>query len=304
MPKVSVIIPTCNRASFLKAAIESVLRQTFQDFEIIVVDDASQDRTREVIQSFTDPRIRCIRHETNHGQGASRNAAIKEASGEYVALLDDDDEWLPQKLEKQVRLLDSSPAKVGMVYTGFCKVEGSNKGVIAQVIPEKRGSVFEDMCFRNWIGTCSTVLLRRVCFENTGWFDETLPSGVDYDMWLRLSKQFDIDCIPEPLVLYTVHANSISTNHETRIRGAEAQFKKYGSFFAKNRKGYSRRYLSLGVHYCYQGDLTKGREAFFNGIKLNPFEVRHYFNFCLSLLGADTFRRFKKFKESHFASLP
>ncbi|MGH7843962.1 MAG: glycosyltransferase family 2 protein [Candidatus Binatia bacterium] len=301
MPKVSIIIPTHNRARLLRAAMDSVLRQAFQDFEIIVVDDASQDQSEEVVRSFADPRIRYLRHATNKGQGASRNAGIQYASGEYIALLDDDDEWLPHKLEKQVQRLDDSPAKIGLVYTGFCKVAGPDKRVIAQVLPEKRGSLFEDMCFRNWIGTCSTVLLRRSCFEKIGWFDETLPSGVDYDMWLRLAKQFDIDCIREPLVLYTVHPHSISTNYETRIRGAEAQFRKYGSFFAKNRKGYSRRYLSLGVHYCYQGDLTKGREAFRKGIQLNPLEVRHYFNFCLSLFGAGTFRKFKQFKESRFA---
>ena len=146
MPKVSVVIPTRNRAAFLQAAIQSVLNQTFQDFEIIVVDDASADQTAQVIQSFTDPRINYIRHETNKGQGVTRNDGINQASGEYVALLDDDDEWLPEKLEKQVRLLDSSPSKVGLVYTGFCKVDGSSKRVINRVIPEKRGQVFEELC--------------------------------------------------------------------------------------------------------------------------------------------------------------
>ena len=117
MPKVSVVIPTHNRAGFLQAAIQSVLNQTFQDFEIIVVDDASEDQTTEIVRSFSDPRIRYMRHESNKGQGASRNDGIRQASGEYIALLDDDDEWLPEKLAKQVALLDSSPSQVGMIYT-------------------------------------------------------------------------------------------------------------------------------------------------------------------------------------------
>jgi glycosyltransferase involved in cell wall biosynthesis len=303
MPKVSVIIPTHNRANFLRSAIESVLRQTFQDFEIIVVDDASQDRTPEVIKGFPDQRIRYVGHDSHKGQGASRNAGIKNAVAEYVAFLDDDDEWLPEKLEKQVFLLERSPAKTGMVYTGFCKVDASTHGVISRVIPRKRGSILGDLCLGNCIGTCSTVLMRRECFAKTGVFDEMLASGADYDMWLRVAKEFDIEFVAEPLVLYTIHSNRISTNYEALIRGIEGQLAKYAPFFALNSKSYSLRYLSLGVFYCYRGNLTKGRAAFYKGIKLNPFEVRHYFNLFLSLFGPDHFRKFKEFKENHFSFL-
>jgi len=301
MPKVSVIIPTYNRATLLPAAVESVLRQSFQDFEIIVVDDASQDGTLDVIRTFTDRRIHHIRHDAHKGQGVSRNAGIRNAFGEYIAFLDDDDEWLPEKLEKQVFLLDSSPPKVGMVYTGFREIAASTKEVIAEVIPERRGYLFEQMCIRNWIGTCSTVLLRRSCFENTGLFDEGLASGADYDLWLRVSKEFDIEYILEPLVLYTVHAHRISTNRESLIRGMEAQLKKNAAIFSTSTKSYSQRYLFLGVHYCYLGDLRKGREAFAKAIRLYPFEIRYYYNLCLSLLGVDTFRKMKDFRDNRLS---
>lgn len=299
MPKVSVIIPTHNRAAFLQAAIQSVLNQTFQDFEIIVVDDASKDETGEVVRSFTDQRIRYIRHETNKGQGATRNAGLRHASGEYVALLDDDDEWMPQKLEKQVRLLDSTSAKVGMVYTGVSRVEVSSRRLISQLIPEKRGSLFEEMCEKNWIGGCSTVLLRRACFEKIGWFDEGLAAQADYDMWLRISKEFDIEYIREPLVLYTVHGNRISTNHESVIQGMEAQLRKYAPLFARDNRNYSRRYFVLGINYCLNGNAKEGRDALLKAIRLNPFAVRPYYYLCLSLLGTDRLRKWKQRRENH-----
>src|SRR5919106_1816578 len=119
MPKVSVIIPTYNRVESLPLAIKSVLAQTFQDFEIIVVDDASHDNTPAVIARFNDERIRYIRHDTNKKISASRNTGVLNSRGSYIAFLDDDDEWLSEKLQLEVDLLDNSPLKTGAVYTGF-----------------------------------------------------------------------------------------------------------------------------------------------------------------------------------------
>jgi glycosyltransferase involved in cell wall biosynthesis len=119
MPAVSVIIPTYNRAEFLRLAITSVLNQTFQDFEIIVVDDASEDHTHEVVHNFRDKRIKYIHHEVNKRVAAARNTGVLNSSGAYIAFVDDDDEWLPKKLQMQVALLENSPSIVGGVYTGF-----------------------------------------------------------------------------------------------------------------------------------------------------------------------------------------
>jgi glycosyltransferase involved in cell wall biosynthesis len=300
MPKVSVIIPTHNRATLLQNAIQSVLNQTFLDFEIIVVDDASEDHTSQVIRSFAESRIRYIRHETNKGQGATRNAGLRQASGEYVALLDDDDEWMPEKLEKQVDLLDRSPAKVGMVYTGVYRVEASSKRVISQLIPEKRGSLFEEMCKNNWIGGCSAVLLRRACFDKIGWFDEGLAAQADYDLWLRISKEFDIEYIREPLVLFrTRHGDRISTNYDSVIQGMEAQLTKYGPLFARDNRSYSRRYFKLGTNYCLNGSVKEGRAALLKAIRLYPFALRPYYYLCLSLLGTDKIKKWKQLRENH-----
>ena len=299
MPKVSVIIPTCNRAQFLRSAIESVRKQTFQDFEIIVVDDASNDETPEVVRSFADGRVRYLRRESKRGQGATRNDGIREARGEYIALLDDDDEWLPTKLQKQVALLGALPNEVGLIYTGFFRIDASSKRVLSEVTPTERGKVFHALGRGNWIGTCSTVLLRRSCFDKAGLFDEDLASGADYDMWLRIAKEFEVDFINERLVFYNVHNSRISTNYESLTSGLEAQLRKHNSVLARDRRRYSERYLSLGIFYCYQGQVMKGRQAFFKAIRLFPLEPRNYFNLCLSLLGGRNFKKIKEFKDNH-----
>src|SRR5215471_13264577 len=135
MSKVSVIIPTHNRAEFLQSAITSVLNQTFQDFEIIIVDDASKDHTREVIANFNDARIKVIHNQVSKGAAGARNIAITNSNCEYIAFLDDDDEWLPEKLKIQTCLLDNSPPEVGGVCTGNFTLEKMSGSVLSAVNP-------------------------------------------------------------------------------------------------------------------------------------------------------------------------
>ena len=141
MSQVSVIIPTHNRARFLREAISSVLNQTFQDFEILVVDDASDDNTREVVAGFEDIRIKYFRHDTNRGGSAARNTGIRNSMCSYIAFLDDDDEWFPEKLGKQMELLLASDPKVGAVYTGYLDVDKATGQVIGEQLPSRRGNL-------------------------------------------------------------------------------------------------------------------------------------------------------------------
>src|SRR5262245_45342203 len=135
MSRVSVIIPTHNRADFLRGALSSVLNQTYQNFEIIVVNDASTDDTAKVVAAFEDERIRFIRHDTNKGGSAARNTGILASKCDYIAFLDDDDEWLPDKLRKQMEILLASPPEVAGVYTGCLDVDKTSGKVIRQRIP-------------------------------------------------------------------------------------------------------------------------------------------------------------------------
>jgi glycosyltransferase involved in cell wall biosynthesis len=222
---------------------------------------------------------------------------VQNSQGKYIAFLDDDDEWLPEKLQKQVDLLDSSPPVVGAVYTGFLKIDRLTGEMLAQIVPTKRGCIFHEMFIQNWVGTPSTVLLRKECFEKVGVFDEELVFGTDYDMWIRISKEFRFEYISDPLVHYYVHDNNLSTNYEIVVRGMEISNRKYEKHFALHRRHHSDRFHTIGVFYCLSGNIRKGREALLTAIRLYPFDARYYFRLFVSLLGAESFKKTNELKE-------
>jgi glycosyltransferase involved in cell wall biosynthesis len=297
MPKVSVIIPTYNRARLLSEAVASVLAQSFQDLEIIIVDDASNDATQEAIAKFCDVRIRYFRHAQNRGEAACRNAGVAHAAGDYIAFLDDDDTWLPQKLALQVALLDRSPARVGGVYTGYYRVDIATGATVATVPAERRGAIYADLREQNWVGSPSGVVLRRQCFDRVGRFDEDIKFGVDYDMWIRISRCYDFETVNEPLVRYAVHPDRLSANSGAILYGKERQLAKYADYFAGDRRSYGRYFLSLGVLYCYNRRLAEGRAALCRSIRIYPFEMRPYINLFFSLWGSENFIRMKSLKD-------
>src|SRR4030042_1588084 len=197
MPTVSVIIPTYNRAHLLNRAIKSILVQTFGDFEIIIVDDASTDNTERIVKSIDDKRILYIRHENNKGGSAARNTGIRQARGKYIAFLDSDDEWLPEKLEKQLKVFERSTNSVGLVYTGIIKESKQRRSV-----HQSRENTAQAILAENYVGTTSTPLIKKECFLKTGLFDETLPSAQDWDMWIRIGQYYEFDFVTEQLVKY------------------------------------------------------------------------------------------------------
>jgi len=186
MDKVSCIIPTHNRAAFLADAISSALAQTYENLEVIVVDDASTDNTSDVVAAFNDGRITYLRHSMNKGGSAARNTGILTSRAEYVAFLDDDDEWLPEKIAKQMKVLRSSAPEVGCVYTGYWDVDRSSGSYVGKQIPNRRGDLAKELQLENCIGSTSSVLVKRECLNEAGLFDESLPCSQDYDLWLRL----------------------------------------------------------------------------------------------------------------------
>jgi len=295
MCKVSVIIPTYNRADTLHLAIKSVLNQTFQDFEIIIVDDASKDNTQEIIRDFNDKRIKYIYHELNKGEAAARNTGVKNSSGEYIAFLDDDDEWLPEKLDMQVCILENSPLQVGCVHTAYLIIDKSNGMILDIGQPNVRGNLFRELLIGNYIGP-SAVLLRRKCFEEVGLFDEDLPYCVDYDMWIRMAEKFDFEYIKEPLFKYYHHGDKMSARLELVIAGREKILRKYSQLFMLDRKTYGRRYLELGMLYSINGQTKKAMNTYLRAIKLYPFATKHYLVIAISLFGGDLLEKIIEIK--------
>jgi glycosyltransferase involved in cell wall biosynthesis len=294
-PQVSVIIPTCNRARLLPVAIRSVLAQTFGNFELIIVDDASEDSIDDVVKAFQDRRVRWITHEERLGGGAARNTGIRNSGGEFVAFLDDDDEWYPQKLARQMALLLRSSPNVGGVYTGYEAIDRETGKLRARQIPRYRGDLSSELLKTNCIGSTSSVLLRRQCLNDVGMFDESLPSFQDYDLWIRISRAYQFDSIAECLLKYYLHSNKIWTNPEAIRAGLDILVERYGAS-ASFRRRCGHYYLSAAAQFCESGEGGKARQSLRRAILLHPFNARHYLYLFLSLLGRSTYRKVQHMK--------
>jgi glycosyltransferase involved in cell wall biosynthesis len=196
-PLVSIIIPTYNRAWIVRDAIDSVLGQTYADFELIVVDDGSTDRTPQILDAYGD-RLRVI-HQANQGVSAARNRGIGDSSGPLIALLDSDDIWLPEKLTVQVDFFKRYPAAL------ICQTEEIWIRNGLRVNPGKRHRKPSGMIFEPSLELClvspSAVMVRRELLEEVGLFDENLPACEDYDLWLRLGCRFPVYLIDKPLTI-------------------------------------------------------------------------------------------------------
>jgi glycosyltransferase involved in cell wall biosynthesis len=193
---VSVIIPTCNRAPFLSDAIQSVLKQTYRDFELIVVDDGSTDNSREIVAAF-GARVRYFFQE-NKGVSAARNAGIRAAQGAFLAFLDSDDLWHKKKLAVQIESMQSDPL-VKICYTNEIWLRNGT-----HLNQKKKHQKFSGWIFEPMLPLClisaSSILLAREVLDRVGVFDENLPVCEDYDLWLRLALSYPITFIDQPLI--------------------------------------------------------------------------------------------------------
>ncbi len=213
LPQVSVVIPVHNREGLVDRAVDSVLRQTHGDFELLVVDDASTDGTAaRLLARGADPRLRLLRHEVNRGAAAARNTAIRAARGEFIAFLDSDDEWLPEKLERQVACLAAAPEEVLMCCSGYWMMRERSREVTAR-IPQSSAPWRDTLLGGCTLSPGSTAFIRRRAFDIHGLFDESLRRLEDWDWLLRYTTQHDLVVVGEPLarvfIAETVNAESV-----------------------------------------------------------------------------------------------
>lgn len=265
-PLVSVVVPTYNRPGRLKRAVVSVLAQTYDNVEVIVVDDHSAPPVEEVLADLSDSRVRVLRNCRNRGAPASRNRGIQAARGGYICLLDDDDIFLHQKIEKELQLLKE--CDVSIVYSLFTVVDYCDNSC------EVRGAVgaddiVEELFERNVIRPAA-VMVRRRCFDVVGFFDERFPSCQDWEMWMRLFSEFRVAHLPEVVANCEVHsAPSIGDRRGSSIG--------YYMFYRKYRKWYYRRgaestlgkaWLFTAVELFDEGYVVRSRRAFLLGYRL------------------------------------
>lgn len=196
-PLVTVIVPTYNRGWVVREAIDSVLDQDFRDYELIVVDDGSDDNTPEILNAYG--KAITVLHQPNRGVSAARNHGIAEAAGQLIAFLDSDDLWLPAKLATQVKFFkENADAVVNQTQEIWVR-----NGV--RVNPKKRHHKFSGMIFERSLALClvspSAVMIKKSLFEDVGLFDENLPACEDYDLWLRISSRYPVHLTDTPLII-------------------------------------------------------------------------------------------------------
>lgn len=208
MPKASVIIPSYNHSAFVRQCIDSVLVQTFRDYEIVVVDDGSTDGSLDILRGYGD-RIRLICQQ-NRGTQAARNSGIAASSGEFIAILDSDDAWLPEKLERQMEVFERRP-EVGLVYS-FAEVVDADGATRSLSWHLGRPVVHPQGALAQLLLGCDipalTAVIHRRCLEAVGGFDETLLGSGDWDLWIRIAAQYPVACVEERLALYRTHTTN------------------------------------------------------------------------------------------------
>lgn len=279
---ISVIITTYKREpALVSRAISSVLKQTYRDIEIIVVDDSPDNYTfredvKKLVMKYSeineDVEIRYIAHEKNCGACVARNTGLKNANGEYVAYLDDDDEWLPQKLEKQMRTIESTDA--ALVYCGYISRDDGTGEEMEKKVEYHKGNVHDILLYKNFIGSTSLPLIRTECLKAIDGFDSRMQSAQDYDVWLRLSAKYIVDYVPEALAIYHEHDGiQISSSPQKKIKGLERINQKNMEYLSTNRELWYRRHIIISPYYAINGEIKRALKTWFRCVQKCPYKI-------------------------------
>lgn len=299
MPYISIILPVYNRQHTIAKAIQSVLNQTYEHFELIVVNDASTDRTESVIRSFHDSRIRLFTHDRTKGASAARNTGIRHAKGEWIAFHDSDDEWLQNKLEKQVEIVNlyGNVEPSPIIYTGFYRYNqnGFREYIPSKFLTDKEGYIINSLLKGNFV-TTQTVLLQKDCLEKVGGFDEGLPRFQDWELWLRLAPEHPFILIDEPLVNVYFSRKSISADSSLIVKSYQLIYNKHRALLSKvNPRNASFFLTSYGHNLCLGGYLKDGRAILKYSLSLNPFNLKTLACYTVSLLSIKIYQKIYRF---------
>jgi len=287
-PKISIIIPTYNRADLLPQAIDSVLKQTYRNWETMIVDDGSTDETEKVVKKYRDSRIHYIAHQSNLGSSSARNTGIKKTKGQFIAFLDSDDEWLSEKLACQMQVFKNKSNHCGVVYTGGYMVK-NNKEILAKSVEINLNNFYEKILFKNIVGS-STVLIKRECFDKVGLYDVSLINYQDWDMWIRISKYYQFILVNLPLIKYHIHPDQLSENLAGIIEARKRILFKHRNELKKRRFVYSHHYYRIGNLSCLLGEIEEGRKFISQGISIYPYHLKYYLSLFLSLFGSSFYK--------------
>jgi glycosyltransferase involved in cell wall biosynthesis len=269
-PKVTVVIPTHNRAGFIGRCVRSALAQTLHDIEVIVVDDASTDETPSVVGAFADPRVRVIALASRSGPSAARNRGIEAAQGRFVAFLDSDDEWLPSKLERQVDEFDREGG-FGVVFTGVWLRRGSKyEPEVATV----EGDAFDAMLsYRGRITTTGLMFDREVVGDELC-FDEAFPAMQERELIIRVSRHHRVGCVLEPLYVWNHHPHPRVSDPQRQIAARRMIIEKYASDLASRPKLAAFHYFRLALVQHRVGEVHGARLSIEAASRFDPSNIR------------------------------
>lgn len=304
-PTVTVVIPSYNSLRYIPETMETVLNQTYQDFEVLVVNDGSTDGTPDWVDQLSkkEPRVRMI-SQANKGLPGARNTGIKQARGKYIAILDADDLWESTKLEKQVKSLDNNP-QAGLCYTwtALADSEGNSTGRV--IASHAEGDVWKQLTEMNIVCCGSTPMIRRSCFDDVGFFDENLRFSEDWDMWLRIAAKYLFSVVKEPLIRYRQHQTNKSKNCQSMLETSRILIERNFAnapielLYLRNRS-YGCIYLYLGWRALENNDAQQAQEyrnqaiAHYPRLAYSARSIRLYTAILIQRwLGADLYDRIK-----------
>ena len=304
-PKVSVVIPTYNSAQFIVETLESVFAQTYKDYEVIVVDDGSTDNTKEVLKPYMS-RIRYI-YKENGGPASARNEGIKNARGEYIAFLDSDDLWLPEKLEKQVEYFEQYPDVV-LVSTDRIRLVGNRLIRGRKKCKRVSNDAFINLWWCNSIVN-SSVMVRRFCFDKVGVFDESeeIISAEDLEMWLRIAREHKVGYIDQALTIYRVHKDGISRSNVNRVyKATRVVITKYMKDIIEREQNFRKLiterffkyYLDYGISLFYAADFPSAHKQFSEARRYKKFNIKASFSYLITSLDERSVKKLRHFRKS------
>ena len=297
-PKISVIMSVYNEERHLRASIESILNQTFTDFEFIIVNDGSTDASLEIIMSYNDGRIQIVNNEENSGLTKSLNKAIKKAHGEYIARQDADDISLPSRLELQHEFLEKHP-EVALIGTGIYVIDEKGDKLEKRIMhPNPKTSLLKGNRFIH-----GSVMFRKSVIDELGAYNETLKYSQDYELWLRMSKKYDVRNLTTPLYklrmhkgsilsrkveeqqMYAVLARKLAINEVKEAALFNLQAHSSNFYQILNRSDKMMFHKAVAYNHAQNNDLPSFRRECFKAFKLNPFDLENHFQLIPSFFG-------------------
>ncbi|OGF50359.1 MAG: hypothetical protein A2231_02375 [Candidatus Firestonebacteria bacterium RIFOXYA2_FULL_40_8] len=289
MSKVSVIITTFNREKHIGCAVESVLNQSYKDFELLILDNSSTDNTRKIVEGIKDSRIRYIIHPAMSISSA-RNLGVRESKGEFIAFLDDDDEWLPAKIEKQLKVFNNKDT--ALVYGGFEKIDSDGKN-IGNHRPVLKGKILNDLLSLkdDFTASASNPMLRKSVIIELGLYNEKVLTGEDYELYLRIAKKYLIDYTPEIVLKIKTHYGSRLGDRLKDAAELELMLlDDYCEIFDNDGRLKSFYLQRIGGKYIRIGENKLGRSYIIKSIRSYSLNLIAYAQYLVSFLNIKVYR--------------